>query len=100
MSASTVPRLLMPGKVSGWAVTDMKGAEILGSDSVEGADCFKIEGSSWMGNKVTLWVDKRNYLIRKTFIQFIQHSSTVTTVYRPELDISLPDSAFESRVKK
>ena len=102
MSAHTVPRLLMPGKVTGWAVTDLVSPRLLGTEPVDGAVCFEIEGHDWRGGTVTMWITKRSYLIRK-----IQHRHQSkqdhfvdTTVYQPELDINLPASAFESRVEK
>jgi len=100
MSAINIPQLLMPGKLSGWKITDLKSLKLLDSEKVDGVDCFKIKGTGNRDSKVILWITKQNYLIRKIMLRFKKDDFVFTTLYKPVINPTLPLHVFESRVRK
>ena len=99
-SAHNVPQLLMPNELFGLKITDIKKPKLLVSETLDGTDCFKISGTGVMDNNFTLWIAKRDYLIRKTVDKMIyEHTPiTFTITYKPKLNVTIPASDFESGV--
>lgn len=99
-SAHHVPRLLMPGKITGRALTHLESLKLLSPETINGVDCFRIEGNITIGGINTLWIEKSSYLIRKIVERFKNDPVEHITVYQPELNIEIPAISFDSGVKQ
>lgn len=98
-SAHTVPRLLMPNKVSGWPLTELSSPKLVGTESVGGTICYKIE-SNGARQSTTAWIAKQSYLITKIVEKPKKLKVVETTVYQAKLNVKIPDSAFKSGIGK
>lgn len=56
--------LLLPDDIGGLQFREMADSRVVGSEKVEGFDCFVLESRQW---KSRLWIDKNSYALRKTF---------------------------------
>lgn len=64
-SAHTVSRLLLADEVSGFPVTDLNDASLLGEEIFEGVLCYHIKGTHPHGGVYELWIGKSDRLLRK-----------------------------------
>ncbi len=64
-AAHTVPRLLLPVGIGGFALTDLKDLTLVGEEVFEGEPCYKITGKHPNGDVHELWISKRDFLLRK-----------------------------------
>ncbi len=55
--------LLLPSDLGGLRFSDMTDSRYIGSEKVDGFDCFLLESSHW---NCTMWIDKRTFALRKT----------------------------------
>jgi len=77
-SAHTVPRLLLPDVVSGFALTELTDLRLAGSEALDGHMCWKIIGRHPDAKTdTTLWIDQRSHLLRRMFGR--HHFSPATT---------------------
>jgi outer membrane lipoprotein-sorting protein len=86
-SAHTIPSLLMKSEIGGRLVTDLKNAKHVGDEMIGGSDCFRVDGTYVLG-PMSLWVDKKLFVIRKAISQGTVGSVTyeTTTTYEPEIN--------------
>ncbi len=98
-SAHTIPALLLPSEEKGWRLTDLTNVTRLGDSKLDNVDCFRIEGghdNSSTGSKVprepiTVWIDKKNLLVRR--IDEHWDGGTVhSTTFEPVIDGSIPNN--------
>lgn len=82
-AAYDVPRLLMPD-IDGWAVTDLKKTALVGEEVFEGELCYRIKGFDWDGDLNEVWINQRDFLIRKitTHSTFGNFSTTEEQIHR------------------
>src|SRR5204863_4759174 len=59
-----VPRLLMP-EIDGWAVTELTRTALVGQEIFEGELCYRIKGFDLDGDLNEVWINQRDFLIRK-----------------------------------
>ena len=90
-AAHTIPRLLLPGSVTGRSVGDMTQVERLSDAECGGDTCARVVGI-YAGSKRTLWISLRSFLLRRdewgtTFPGF-RTESTIT--YEPVADEPVP----------
>jgi hypothetical protein len=90
-SAHTVPRLLLPGSVTGRSLGDMTEVKRLSDAECGGDTCARVVGI-YAGSKRTLWISLRSFLLRRdewenTFPDF-RTESTIT--YEPVADEPIP----------
>jgi outer membrane lipoprotein-sorting protein len=98
-SAHTIPRLLLHvgagGRRSLAHLTDL---ELLEGENSGGVPCFKIQGRFPGGEMRTLWIDEKNYMIRKIFesCKFADFRTETTTTYdsRFNVDVGPDDLKF------
>jgi outer membrane lipoprotein-sorting protein len=95
-SANTIPALLLPKEICGYAVVDLAGAKRIDDATCEKDECFRIEGD-WFGSPTTIWIDKATYLIRRidSSHQFEDFRTEDTTTYEPEINGDIPDKLLE-----
>ena len=63
-TAYTIPALLMPSEVTGIKLTDMR-KPVRGEDqSIDGRNCFSIQGQLPEGRS-TIWIDQESFLVRR-----------------------------------
>ena len=90
-SAHTVPRLLLPGSVTGRSLGDMTEVMRLGDTECGGDTCARVTGI-YAASQRTLWISLRSFLLRRvewetTFPDF-RSESTIT--YEPVADEPIP----------
>jgi hypothetical protein len=87
--------LLLPDKM-GWrrlALTEPKRAK---DGMLVNVDCYRVEGK-YGGNPITLWIDKKTYLVRRIDEQamFPDFRTEQTTTYDPIIDRKITDKLLE-----
>jgi outer membrane lipoprotein-sorting protein len=95
-SSNNIPALLLPDKVNPrrlLMLTEPKRAEDAKLDKVE---CFRVEGT-FGGNPITLWIDKKSYLVRRIDEQakFDNFRTEQTTTYDPTIDEQITDKMLK-----
>jgi VWFA-related protein len=91
-SSVLVPPLLLPDKFRTLRLFSLiENARVAGEDDVDGRQTFRIEGTR-AGFPIKLWIDKRNYLILKTYrkVRFGDRESESTVQYKPKLNAEVP----------
>ena len=86
-SAARIPAMLMPGKLKGWGGVHISDAKQIKDGKLENVDCLRLEGK-YAGNPITLWIDKKSYLVRRIDEQrkFDDFRTERTTMYDPTID--------------
>ncbi|MDR3689506.1 MAG: hypothetical protein P4L46_09020 [Fimbriimonas sp.] len=56
--------LLLPDDIGGLQFSEMTDSRVIGSEKVEGFDCFVLESRQWRSR---IWIDKSSFALRKTF---------------------------------
>lgn len=64
-SAMTVPKLLDTQNVSGWSITEIQEPKLAAPERVGPYHCFKLEGYDFLGDPVTVWIDRDRFCLRK-----------------------------------
>ena len=97
-ASAMVPSLLLPGSVASWGLSAM-GAMTLGTEPVEGHDCFKIAGK-FETNERTLWVDKKSLLLRRVEELMVTDDARTrrTVTYEPAFDEKIDDAQLAPAV--
>lgn len=95
LSSLNIPQLLMPEKM-GWrrlALTSPKRAK---DGKLGKVECFRVEGK-FGDNPITLWIDKKSYLVRRIDEQakFDNFRTEQTTTYDPIIDGKITDKILE-----
>ena len=100
-SFNMIPPLLMPGKLSGGVLTHLKAPERAEDDKLGKVACFRIEGT-WGDRPITVWIDKKSYLVRRFDQQYEVNPSKGesfrvedTTTYDPTIDKKIADKLLE-----
>jgi len=95
-SAHTVPSLLLPQEVGGRRLTDMTEVKRIEDAKLGEADCFRLQGM-YASNPMTLWIDKKTYLVRRVDTQnkFDNFRTEGTTTYDPVVDGEITDKMLE-----
>lgn len=89
-SARLIPALLLPKEVLDVRVTSLPDPERLQDEELDASACFVIQGK-WLGRSMTLWIDQKNSLLRRTLTQGASRTETTTT-YEPVLDAEIPEA--------
>ncbi len=80
--------LLLPNDIEALQFSDMTDSRVVGSERVDGFDCFVLESKQW---RIRFWVDKNIYALRKTFEW---DPSWVVCKYHPELGAKVHEREF------
>ena len=100
--AITVPQMLRTGVASGRA--ELKDASVVGEDTVDGHPCWQVVGLGPNHEPVTLSIDERSHVLRRTYtlVRSAGEPVSITTTYEPMLDepidatqLAGPDIAVE-----
>ena len=113
-SSSKVPPMLTPEFQRGVLFKLLKDLERLGDSSVDGADCFRVQGFFYMKNpprrlgpgsfqtasgdadmthEYVLDIDKASFLLRRIEIRYVLRGRDVKTIisYKPIIDAEVPE---------
>ena len=95
-SAHTIPALLMPDEVGGRRLTDIAQLKRVENAMLEKDECFRIQGQ-FAGNPMTLWVDKKTFLVRRidSETKFDNFSTQETTTYKPVIDADVSEKMLQ-----
>ncbi len=98
-SAFHIPSFLLPDELGFTNVLRrLENKEIIGSESIEGNDCYKLTGShEYDGDIYTIWIQKNNFLLRRISDghQFDTFRTETTIDILGEINIEMDDSEFE-----
>ena len=64
-SVHTIPILLMPTVISGFAVTELSNLALVREEQFEGDDCYLVRGRGPEEQFWDIWIGKRDFLLRK-----------------------------------
>jgi outer membrane lipoprotein-sorting protein len=91
-----VPKLLLPGEVSGVALTDLANVERIADADVGAARCYCLRGRL-ADFTMTLWIDQKTYLLLR--LERVTQSDSLdaeeVTTYEPEMNILISDAELE-----
>lgn len=96
-SAHTIPALLLTNDVTGRRLTDIMEAKRVGDAKLGKVDCFRIEGDFVAGAPMTIWIDKKAFLVQRidSRRKFDRFRTEETTTYDPVFDKEIPDKNLE-----
>lgn len=92
-SADRIPRLLLGDSMKTWALSEMTGVKLAGREHVGKTECYKITGIEIGNRAMTVLIGTGDLLVRKT-ISETDPGFTVTTVYRPHINIPISRKTF------
>lgn len=87
-AAITVPTLLMPEMKIGNRLKSLSELKLIGEEQVNGGNAYKIQGTDFRKNTMTLWVDEASLLLVKIFqrTKLDTFETETTTIYRPQVN--------------
>lgn len=59
-------------------------------DKVDGRPAYKIAGVDWRGNPMTIWIDKKDFLLLKIWQKVRSVETEETTTYKPQINAPVP----------
>ena len=94
-SSVTVPGLLIPKEVGGsrlLVLTELKRGD---DETLNGTDCYRVEGISFK-TPLTLLIEKKTFLLRRLteFNEFGEFQTEQTTTYKPTIGEKIPEEAL------
>jgi hypothetical protein len=80
----------MPEMTMGNRIKSLSDLKLLGLEEINGRNAYKIEGTDFRKNNITLWVDSASMLIVKIFqkTSFPTFETETTTTYKPQVNVS------------
>jgi VWFA-related protein len=97
----TTPPLLVPDlfRTSDLLAT-MSDVRVAGSEKIEGRETFRLEGTLWGQQPITLWIDKTQYLIVKSLRKVLFGNQEVesTILFKPKLNIDIPPEILQLKM--
>ena len=93
-SSNRIPGMLMPDMAGGGIHISV--AERIEDGNLGTVECFRLEGK-YVNNPITLWIDKKSYLVRRIDEQaeFDNFHAETTTTYDPFIDEKIADNLLE-----
>lgn len=90
-ASTTIPGLLMPEMIMGNQVRGLKRPELVGEESLNDRNVYKIKGTDYQGNIVTIWIDSEKLLILKIqgSKKFEKFETETTMTFKPQLNIEI-----------
>ena len=90
-ASHTIPRLLMGEEVGGFTLANDSWLDSTPprEESINGRACYRISGGYANSDKITLWIDKESFLIRRL------DSLGDTTTYSPQLNVRIDPAVFQ-----
>jgi outer membrane lipoprotein-sorting protein len=91
-SAIVVPSMLLGDLHDSHRIQNLTKLAIVGEEKIGGRTAYKIEGSDFRDHKMTLWIDKEQFLLLKTFeVRALPDGNAETTLtYKPEINPTIP----------
>jgi hypothetical protein len=78
-TAHLVPSLLLPDIIQGRRLAELNVTQRTANESIEGAECARLEVAPKSGDAMTLWIEKKTGLLRRTFQERSSASSRSET---------------------
>jgi outer membrane lipoprotein-sorting protein len=96
-SAHTIPILLLPKVVTGRPLTDIIEPKRVGDAKLGKVDCFRIQGNFVENSPMTIWIDKKTFLVRRvdSLSKFEKFRTEETTNYDAVFDEEIPDKKLK-----
>jgi outer membrane lipoprotein-sorting protein len=98
-TATRIPALLMPEMLWGSGMRHLKDAVLLGEESIDHHDCFKLEATTGGSDRrLTLWLDKRSFLLRQIYDARRRDDGSIiqmTAIYAPQGNPEVFANEFE-----
>jgi len=88
-TAARVPALFLP-ELPETHVTHLADVQRMEDEELAGATCFVVQGHWSGGTPITLWIDRRSFLLRQTLTE--DFGRQMRTTYEPELDLEIPEA--------
>lgn len=91
-AAHSIPRLLLPDRISGNSFGELVSARRLPDGSIRGAQCYRIRGMLGGWAPVDVWIDGDRFLILR-IVDFDEHagvSKKQITTFIPEVNVRIP----------
>jgi hypothetical protein len=91
------PGPVAPERGHGAAIDGHNGGEAVEDSKLGKVDCFRIEGDFVEDTPMTIWIDKKTFLVRRIDSQkkFDAFRTEETTSYDPVFDGEIPDKKLE-----
>lgn len=97
-SSYSMPRMLMPDRMTGESLGDLRDPSVTSIDSFEGHECYRVSGTFKSGPFETLWIDRKTFLVRRIEEGTMQLDDGVTveqvTAYDPIIDAATAPAEF------
>jgi hypothetical protein len=79
----------------GDSILNLKGARLIGKESVDGVECYRVKGMDWRDEPIELWLGKEDLILRRnervnSGSKFIEERTGIV------IDGSIPASHFRS----
>ncbi len=97
-TSGMIPGLIFRGTKLGGDIVRLREPVRLGDTTIDGFDCFLVEGTRWPHKGPTrVWIDKESYLIRRVYEEdVIKNGTTKTTwYYDPAIDVPVDAGTLE-----
>ncbi len=96
-TSHTIPRLLMPERVRGRSLAELRGLERLPDAMLGDIACYRLEGTDRYEDTHTIWIERETFLVHRIDEKhsFPDFTTVDRTVYRPEVDVELADEEFD-----
>ncbi|MFO7976050.1 MAG: hypothetical protein R6V12_15610 [Candidatus Hydrogenedentota bacterium] len=96
-ASHTIPRLLMPERVRGRSLAELRELDRLSDALLGDVPCYRLAGIDNSGAPYVIWLERATFLVLRIDEQhtFADFTTTDRTVYSPDLNVELPDDVFQ-----
>ena len=101
-SAHTIPRLLMPTEITGWALSDGENPKLIGRERIGNVQCDKIACIGPNKSSHIIWIGQADHLVYRirTSMSAQSYHFVTTTDYKPQLNAKLTEADFRGVQEK
>jgi len=89
-SAIVVPSMLFQDVADCQRIQTLTELSLVKDEKVSGRVAYRIQGKDWMNNWVTLWIDKKTFLLVKLFEKKSGPVVELTIHYEPQVNVDVP----------
>lgn len=90
-SAIVVPSMLFQNLGDYRRIESLTDLSLVGEEKVSGRAAYRIQGKDWMNQLMTLWIDKKTFLLVKLFEKRSgQIDVELTIQYEPQINVDVP----------
>lgn len=90
-SAIVVPSMLFQNIGDYRRVQSLTDLSLVREEKVGGRAAYRIQGRDWMNIRLTLWIDKKTFLLVKLFEKRTERADVELTInYEPQINVDVP----------